>query len=340
MFTLSQVLSNSHTAAVQAWEKGAPKAESVSQARKKWAPFLSTWATYIQGNFLGSLTHRVGRERIGWIDQMPFWTAFWAARGNNAKVQQQSENEQVLHMTPYIEGAAAAGSMSFFATMPAEIMGIVRTIFLDTTVLLDPRVMQWYQDTDPLCNPEIIERQACLAKTLEWGTHGESRLVQSRGALSPTEQIDIVRNLGELYEFNNEYWCNAIGHLMLALPKEIERRDLVVQIQQRMGSSLPPGVDVFLVALCSGYDVGNAPTQTALAELGRHLVFIEDLGAKGTITPEAARSDSELLAMLSSLEAIERPKELYAVAMAMGLHCIGTMQDMPVDSQVFGSIEP
>lgn len=333
-------MSKPHTAAVQAWEKGSPKADSVSQARKDWAPFVSTWAAYIQGNFLGSLTHRVGRERVGWIDTIAFWTSFWTARGKDTKIQQQSENEQILHMRPYIEGAGAAGSMSFFATMPTEMMGIVRQVLVDTMVLVEPRVVQWYQNTDPLCSADVSVTQACLAKTLEWGTNEDLRLEHSRGEISVVEKIDLVHRVGDAYAFNDEDWCNAIGHLMHALPKDIERCDLVVQIQQHMGASLPPGVDVPLIAMCSGYDVGQYPMQHSIAGLGRHLTNVEDLGTKGLVAPPTIHAGSELFALLSALDTIERPKELYAAAMAMGLHRIAPMEAIVVDESLFSSFEP
>lgn len=42
MFSLSEVLSHEHARCVQAWEKGAPKAQSVHQARTSWASMLRT----------------------------------------------------------------------------------------------------------------------------------------------------------------------------------------------------------------------------------------------------------------------------------------------------------
>ena len=323
MFSLSQVLSDSHAKATRAWDRGAPKAETIDQARTLWTPLLPIWAKLIAGGFLEHLTHRVGRERVGWIDDASFWSSFWEARSKDWKVQQQSESNQMIHMRPYIEGAAAARSMSFFVMMPLDVMGIVRQVMKSTEVLMDPEVLAWYQHNDPRRDAGVTVGQSNLLRSLSW-SHGEpAQLGLARGAYSMEEVVDVVCRCALMHNLEVEELCKVFGHLMARLPEAVERESIMACIQNSMAGELLEGVELSLIAMCTGYNVSEDPRHLDITALGRQL-------ALGDIV-----EDSPLLVLLSAFEDIDGPEQLYSAVRSLGLHRNVPMPLTDMDGQVF-----
>lgn len=327
MFSLSQVLSDAHGRAVKAWAKGAPKASSPAEARRQWAPFLDTWAAYVAGNFLGSLTHRVGRERVGWIDDAEFWTTFWNARTHDHKVHRQIESEQVLHMRAYVEGAAATGSMSFFTTMPSDAMPLVQSILDSTAVMAEPCVVEWFRTNSFNGDPGVENRQRLFWNSVHWFVSDESVLHLAHAAVDGQAMLGRVcralnAGMGESARLQ------ILGNLLTNLPKDFDRNEAIAFIEANVNDCA--GIDLCLVALCSGYAVNDSPTAQTLAHLGKALMTGE------SFTPELRTLGGDILPMLEIFApGIDSSEDLYHAALQLGLYPMNPVQTVEMDGSIF-----
>lgn len=325
MFSLSQVLSNEHARVLQAWEKGAPKAETIAQARREWAPMLPTWARYVETDFLGYLTHRVGRERVGWIDDADFWKSFWHASGTDWKVQQESDEFQRIHMQAYIEGAAAAGSLSFFTTMPPDNMEFVLKALSNTGVLIDPDVLDWSVSNAGKIHNNVVFQQLFTLQRLEWSRYAPNKAEQSRGTLAWQETIAVFQKAYCRHSLGNQTTVTMLGHILTVLAKTVEPKLVVDELQRAFHGHLKEDVDLPLIALCCGHDVLGTPRSKSLAQAGAYMLEVPD---------RRPQHPPEILEMLCTLERIESPYTLYLAVLKMGLHR-ETYPETNIDGELF-----
>lgn len=329
----------------KAWEKGAPKAATIEQARAEWSLFLPRWSAVIEKDFSSALTYRTGRERIGWIDDASFWFAFWIGYANSS-VSGKSQQDQFLHMKPYIESAAYAGSMQFFLTMPHDAMWLVNKTFLTTDALLDPNVVAWYlADRKPLLTHvmDMSLRQLLLLTSTSWST-GTTDAIGSNWKFYTTEQaIDVVCRATAMHKLRVTQLCPLIGSLILNLPNYVDRKEVVEHLIRKL-SALPVSItelDVSLIALCSGYDVGGLPIHSTIAQLGKRLVH-ENVLSQATPISKSVNMDMEteaqnlkLLTVLSMFETIEKPIQLYNAVLSFELQRVAPKELTDLDGQLF-----
>lgn len=329
MFSLSEVLSHEHARCVQAWEKGAPKAQSVHQARTSWASMLPTWAKYVESDFLGALSYRTGRQRVGWIDDADFWQSFWRARASSKAVNESAESQR-MHMQAYVEGAAAAGSLSFFTTAPTEHMELILGALSNTGVLVAPGVLDWCEENAQSRKNNVAFQQMFFLQRLDWSRYALSRVEEGRGELEWEETIALFRDASSRHSLGTHTTVNMLGHIMVTLAKTVEPARVLACMERAFEGALKPNVVLPLVALCSGYNVGSTPKAKALAEAGAWLHAVHD---------GRDEKPPEMLAILRTLEPVENPYALYCAALALGLH-LDVAAEPGIDGQVFAAPEP
>ena len=134
-----------------------------------------------------------------------------------------------------------------------------------------------------------------------------------------------------------------IGSLILNLPNYVDRKEVVEHLIRKL-SALPVSItelDVSLIALCSGCDVGGLPIHSTIAQLGKRLVHENILG-QATPIPESVNMDMEteaqnlkLLTVLSMFETIEKPIQLYNAVLSFYLQRVAPKELADLDGQIF-----
>lgn len=328
MFTLSQVMNDHHKEARQAWEKGAPRAESIVQARQRWAPYLDNWAQYLESNFVGASGFRTGRERVGWIDKAPFWESFW--RGYVRDPRMQKPEEARMSLRPYVEGAAAAASLSFFKAVPQEARDHVQVCLTEARVLADPAVLVWLNDHWEDFH-RTFKAQRDEWNCLEWCMSVNPLVVQGRGACTGSQLADLVARAIESGLIATSNQLRLLGHFMMALDEEpsiamMARLDAAFEDDDGLGKSLS------LVALCSGWTYDKSPRGMALARLGRQVASGFRLGG----VDGKGGPDADLFALIHAFEEVGTPMELYRAVSTLGLYQSGLAAPaMNVDGALF-----
>lgn len=332
MFTLLQLARHARIKETQAWEKGAPKAATIEHAREEWACFFPAWAEQIKSNFLTQLTYRVGRERVGWIDDEAFWSSFWEARrSGNIQAQMQNENGQLLHLGPYIEGAAVAASMSFFSTAPPEVRPLLYTAVLGMEQLIDPQVLRWLAENVPgHIGLDLKAAQKKLLTSVQWSGGAMHAAGLAQKTYSTEKAVDVVCQSAIIHQLDNDLLCNLFGQLMVTLPQGFDWETVLTQIQTGMGAGFSTELDLPLIAMCSGHDVGEQPVHKAIAGLGKSLVQGRRLGSMSPMSPGA-----QLLSVLSVFETISEPAQLYRAVLSLGLQQSVPTQLVELDGLIF-----
>lgn len=329
MFTLSHVLSSDHQRAQTVWAKGAPKAKNISQARTAWRPHLDTWAKYMESDFAAAMgVHRAaseGPKRVGWIDDADFWRSFWRgfeqARGRSTPVELNA-------LTPCIEGAAVAGSVAFFASMPTQYIGEMHRVLLNTEAMMDPAVFAWIQTNVPPRDSSFLAWQYDRWTWMEWRHEPKSLLLKGRGEATKQELIDLVGRAIAAGMVQLDREKHLVGHLMAhrsawATPDTIVR---LGQVLPNMKECLP------LLALCSGMDVDGSPRGKAIAQLGKRVTMGGSMGA----LDGAGGTDADLFAVIHALADVQTPIDLYHAVLALGFYHSGVEAlPMAVDGALF-----
>lgn len=334
MFTLSQVLIDHQKEARNAWAKGAPKAESIVQARQSWAPYLDNWAQYLESNFFNASGFRTGRERVGWIDEASFWGSFW--RGYLRDPKMQKPEQARMSLRPYIEGAATAASVSFFKTAPQEAHEHVRACLSEAYVLSDPSVLTWLNGhwTD---GHRTVKAQRDEWNRLEWCSSANPLLAQGRGACTGPQLVDLAARALESGLIDQDQQLRFLGHVMLALDEEP-----TIAVMARLDAALDEdnglGQHLALVALCSGWNVDKSPRGMAIARLGRQVAANFPLGGVDGMGGVDGKGgpDADLFALINTFEEVRTPLELYRAIVTLGLYQRGFAQPaMDIDGALF-----
>ena len=151
--------------AVQAWDKGSPKARSFEEARILWAPHLKYWCQRMEETpFMEMFTYRHNRAAIGWIEDVTFWETFWRAHTANRAANPIPVDRDVIHLLPYVEGASASRSLSFFNTIPEQAMLSVGRAFQYIVVLIVVDVLYAYLKRSMGSEAKLMN----LAKEVIW----------------------------------------------------------------------------------------------------------------------------------------------------------------------------
>ncbi len=330
MFTLSQVMNDHHKEARQAWDKGAPKAESIAQARQRWEPYLDNWAQYLEFNFVNASGFRTGRERVGWIDDASFWESFW--RGYVREPKMQKSEAARMSLRPYVEGAATAASLSFFKAVPQEAREHVQVCLAEARVLADPAVLIWLNDHWEDFH-STFKAQRDEWNCLEWCMSVNPLVVQGRGACTGSHLADLAARAIESGLIAKSNQLRLLGHFMMALDEEpsiamMARLDAAFEDDDGLGKSLA------LVALCSGWTYDKSPRGMALARLGRQVASGFPLGG----VDGKGGPDADLFALIHAFEEVGTPMELYCAALTLGLYRSGLAAPaMNVDGALFGA---
>lgn len=328
MFTLSHVLSSDHQRAQTVWAKGAPKAKNISQARAAWRPHLGTWAKYMESDLAAAMgAHHVlsdGPKRVGRIDDIDFWQSFWRSF-EHAHLNKWVEP---VALTPYIEGAAVAGSVAFFASMPTQYIGEMHCVLLNTEAMMDPAAFAWIQTNVPPRDRSFLAWQYDRWTWMEWRHEPTSLLLKGRGAATKRELIDLVGRAIAAGMVQLDREKHLVGHLMAhrtawATPDTIDR---LGQVLPNMKECLP------LMALCSGIDVDGSPRGKAIAQLGKRLSLGGSMGA----LDGAGGTDADLFAVIHALADVQTSIDLYHAVLALGFYHSGVeAQPMAVDGALF-----
>lgn len=374
-FNLSQHRANGTRAPARVpseWEKDLPldKPQSIEEARQLWTPLIPLFVENMSSKFLQALRgvdYPMGRTSLGWIDNAPLWSSFWEVaapinvkRRNNPalttveeKAEEQKlfaefDRQQDIHrgktLDAYIKGAACSGNMSFFTTMPPQAMGVVREVLLDTSVLIEPNVLTWLQQNDPKCEP-VTKRQSDVLKDLTWLPSGYDRgpsesthcITWSRGNCSMETSVDLLCRAAQQHNLESADLSRVFGFIMLQMDETIDRKSIIAEIQQSMGRALPADVDLSLIAMCSGYNVGEGKgqQQADIFALGREVSMpllerLESQRMAGQIMDGSAMAAGlpdtaiQLLSILNALDEVKRPEQLYKAISGYGLNNINS----------------
>lgn len=321
--------------ATQAWRGGVPQAKSIASAREQWKPYLKVWAQEIKHTFSISTPALVGRHRVGWIDDAEFWTSFWENRTQVFQDENTLENIQIGQLQPYVDGAAAATSLSFFKTMPRSMVATVETMLEDTKSLFDISFLQWYMK-----NPDgflfskrrqVLNMQDKLMTRCEWSTpryRMENTFIsKNRGDEGVAYYADLLNHYISVRQPPAEMQLKWLGHLMLHLDASYDRDEFTKEIVARKGPHLT--IDPVLVMICSGYEVKNGTDAcTTLSRMGglltREIPVCED-----------DKFRPEIVSVLNVMNSITNTMELYQALENTGLHKKSPDAYTDVNSEIF-----
>lgn len=293
------------------WNHGNPRAATVLDARRDWAPCLDTWGHYLKSGFLFSMSVSNQSARLGWIDDVVFWQHVWAGVEHESRTRPYSSCFHALRYA--LSEAAMLNNNVPFDTMLNKDTQRMVVEHLATQSLLLPAVMfnllqSFYPDTEFF---DHNQRQHWY--NLQWKIDRSSRLYHSRWEpRTMDEVVDLLAYSLRAYARDKTTQLNILGHAIVNAPKPWQSKALhsvtfVEALRARLEPLLAEGVDLDTLMLCSGMSLNTDAVSKGIKSLGRHFCAGNaDVKTKNPRAPE--------LSVVLGLYELKNNHDLYDVA--------------------------
>lgn len=286
---------------------------SIALARQEWNSYTPAWQEWNNDARKAEMYLRQS-ERLGWLDDELFWKTFWSACEPKA-----GNNLQIAAVQLYARGAATAGSLSFFRTMPMQYARYVVEAMDKSDCIFEPRVLDFMKQiiVDLGCPythasfQRTYARQRSLFWAIRWDKKGESPLLKGRGEeIDLTTRIMLIDEAVRYYRPDLKTQVHLLGHTMSHMPDMFWRENIADVMREKMGPwTLAFNLDT--IALCSGYGSNTDSIHKGIKSLGRSLRKGNSIAGKNPTCP--------LVKMFKSSHPLNSPMALYEAVIASGI---------------------
>lgn len=325
-----------------------PVVKTVEEANSSWKLYVPAWKGMLAKDGFsktmaaaGSRTERNGR--LGWLKDISFWQHFWDAFAREhagMKYSHAGMQTRYQAIMPYLRKAFDAQNMAIFegAHNPLGLDTLAYALVRHHAILQEP-VLEWCRQHKSVY-AEVGPAQGVLWRKLPWKKHqgllSGSPLFGGMNDATVTMDAAIGRMVRGLHEHTHtqEEQVQLLGHFLFNCPQAWHKPtedgpNLLSRMQDQLQPHLLEGVDLALVALCSGHGKAITETQKEIKALGRALILAggNHGSSKQVLVEQCMAACTQDMAAVVALYDINSVLDLYKAVQSFG---VGKKRDIEV----------
>lgn len=281
---------------MRAWSLGGrEKVQNADDANRAWGSYVGAWGKMMESKgFVATMAlgHQ-GNGQVGLLQHATYWRKYWDAferAYGESPLNTKTASERYRHVLPMMRRALQSDNMTFFqgARGQRSLATLAFGLAQHHAVIQGP-LLEWAREH---VYPQVELAQGALWRKLPWEkVKGWSVLfdgLTEEGANNDGAMREILdtfaRGVKEHATTANER-VQLVGHFLTNCPvgwhlPKADGTNVVALMQEKAKTHGWEGVDVALIALCSGHGGDASDLQKEIKSVGRALVMGDNRGPR------------------------------------------------------------